>query len=290
MAIRPEGRTLRARGILRAVPENPTTSKPAPKQRRWLLPREHGAYGQLAFPLVCALSLGRVRAAALAFVVAALSLFLGHEPLTVLRGERGQRRLDAEGQRARWQLALWVSLGAVAGLAGLYGSRGTLAWAFAIVPASLGLLGGVMLLRGQERTTVGEVVIALAFASAALPVAAACEVPMRSAVLVSASWGVVSSLHVLSVRGLIARGRANGSPRYAATVSGIAGAVFVLAALGAWIHAWPPAALVAIGPAVIVTAGFFLWPPPLRKIKAVGWTLMASSMATMVALLWLARP
>ncbi|MEI8259031.1 MAG: hypothetical protein WCJ30_25460, partial [Deltaproteobacteria bacterium] len=191
-------------------------------------------------------------------------------------------------RRARWQLALWASLGAVAGLAGLYTSRDTLAWAFAIAPASLGIIGGVLLLFGRERTTVGEVVIALAFASAALPVAAACEVPMRSAVMLSASWGIVSSLHVLSVRGLLARGRTGGSPRYAAVVSGIAGSVFAVTALGVWSAALPAVALVAIGPAVVVTCAFFVWPPPLRKIKTVGWTLMASSTATLVALLLLA--
>lgn len=277
------------RAIMSSVPENASPSRPAAKSRRWLLPREHGAYGQLGFPLVCALSIGTTRPGALGLALSALLLFLAHEPLTVLRGERGQRRLDVEGRRARWQLALWTSLGLATGLLALYASRDSLAWAFAVVPASLGVLGTIMLLRGRERTTFGEVVIALAFASTALPVAAASAVPMRSVVLVGASWGVVSSLHVLAVRGLIARGRANGSPHYAAVVTGIAAAVFAVTALAVSLGVCPPAGLLAIGPAVVVAGAYFAWPPPLRKLATVGWTLMASSTATIVALVWLAQ-
>ena len=49
-----------------------------------MLPREHGAYGQLAFPLVTALVIAGVTLSGVLIAVAAIAGFLAHEPLLVL--------------------------------------------------------------------------------------------------------------------------------------------------------------------------------------------------------------
>ena len=264
----------------------PTKSPIANQQ--WLLPREHGAYGQLGFPLVCALALGRIQSTALLLVVSIVALFVAHEPLLVLRGERGRRRLGAEGMRARWQLAMWLGLAGSAGLTALALSPSTVSQAAAL-PATLGLAVTVLLVRREEKTTLGEVLVALALATTSLPVAAANGADSRSALSVALIWGAVSSVHVLVVRGLLARGRTDGSARYAARVTGLAVLGFALAAFAVARDALSWVALVAIVPATVVACVFFVWPPSLRKLKTIGWTLMGSSAVTLVVLTALGR-
>src|SRR5512140_1483244 len=58
---------------------------------RWLIPREHGAYGQLGFPLLAALGCGRPGVAALCLVLAFVAAFIAHEPVLILLGDRGTR-------------------------------------------------------------------------------------------------------------------------------------------------------------------------------------------------------
>ena len=87
-----------------------------PESARSLAPREHGAYGQLAFPLLCALALGRPSWAGALSCVAFAALFAAHEPALVLAGKRGARARQIGGRRARKVLAAWLALGLAAGL------------------------------------------------------------------------------------------------------------------------------------------------------------------------------
>ena len=75
---------------------------------RSLMPREHGAYGQLALPLLTALFSGRPTAAAFLYSTAAVFAFFAHEPLLVLLGQRGSRAFRELGARARLRLTLLV--------------------------------------------------------------------------------------------------------------------------------------------------------------------------------------
>src|SRR5512138_1977206 len=56
-----------------------------------LFPREHGAYGQLTFPLVTSLAVAGVSAPALLLALSVIAGFLAHEPLLVVLGRRGAR-------------------------------------------------------------------------------------------------------------------------------------------------------------------------------------------------------
>ena len=82
-----------------------------------MMPREHGAYAQIAFPLVTALALGSPNATALLLLISIVAVFLLHEPLLVLTGARGGRvKREAEGQAWRTAAVLVVVALAVGGL------------------------------------------------------------------------------------------------------------------------------------------------------------------------------
>jgi hypothetical protein len=85
--------------------------------QRTLVPREHGAYGQLAMPLLTALAIGRPGISALALTAAVVLAFVAHEPLLVAVGQRGPRALELDGARARrrlvWLGALVLACGAL---------------------------------------------------------------------------------------------------------------------------------------------------------------------------------
>src|SRR5688572_9798586 len=80
-----------------------------------MLPREHGAYGQLLFPLTTALAIGRPGRAAFAWAAASALAFLAHEPLVVLAGLRGSRASRDDRQRARRWLAAYLTGAALLG-------------------------------------------------------------------------------------------------------------------------------------------------------------------------------
>jgi YwiC-like protein len=69
--------------------------------RRSLWPREHGAYFQLAVPLITALAMRVPSSAGVALAVASCLAFLAHEPLLVRVGLRGPRMQQRDGVRAR---------------------------------------------------------------------------------------------------------------------------------------------------------------------------------------------
>src|SRR5512138_2855214 len=98
---------------MRSPEQSPSPSPAATRAEPSLLPREHGAWGQLAMPLVTGLALGRPGATALLLTAGVVLAFLAHEPLLVVLGQRGKRVKDALGVRAMRRLAV-LGAGAVA--------------------------------------------------------------------------------------------------------------------------------------------------------------------------------
>ncbi len=130
-----------------------------------MLPKEHGAYGQLLFPIVTAIAIARPTATALMFAAAAVLAFLAHEPLLVLLGQRGPRAARDDRARAvRW----FASTASAAGL--LLAAALTMASpavrAAAIAPAVLAELLAATVATRREHTTAGELIAAGTFASA----------------------------------------------------------------------------------------------------------------------------
>ena len=247
---------------------------------RVLVPREHGAYGQLLFPLAVAHLTARPSAAGWLFTVVAIATFIGHEPWLVLLGRRGARAARELGARARRVLALCTAVAVAAMIAGLFaaspaGRQGLL------LPALLAPLIAVFVVRNAERTLAGELLVGATLPAFALPIALAGDVEPARALATWAVWTLSSAAAIGSVRSVIAHLKrpANSVQRAAMplAVLGIAGALSML-------HLLDAKAVVALVPTLEVSAVASLLAPHPRHLKSIGWALVAASVITAVLL------
>lgn len=245
-----------------------------------LLPREHGAYGQLAVPLATGLVLGHGRLASVFCAAAAVAAFLAHEPLLVMLGHRGPKAKREHGSGAR--IALMRALV----FAGLFGAAG-----FAIAPllaleagVPALVLGGVVIalvFRRKERSLVGEILVAATLAATLLPVAIAGGASAARALGAFAVFAVGFGLVTAAVRGLIARSKKHGSAALAWSAAAAAPVTLAVAAIvtrgnlrvGVTLGL-APFALFAIGMAVL--------PAGPRMLTKLGWSLVAASVLSSV--------
>jgi hypothetical protein len=116
-----------------------------------LFPREHGAWGQLIFPVVGALSLAVPTLPAVLFAGAGVCLFFAHEPFLVWLGQRGKRQKDGDEARVRRWLMGWTGLGLALGFAGWLASPWSARWGRGI-PVVLGIQVLQLVLRKKEKT------------------------------------------------------------------------------------------------------------------------------------------
>lgn len=242
---------------------------------QYLLPREHGAYAQLGFPLLGGLVLGTPGVASFLFALAAMLLFLANEPLLLLLGVRGKRLQTEWAASARWQLALRAALGGIAGLAALWLAPPLACW-LALVPAAFAASLVPIVLAKNLKTLPGEIIAAAAFSSMHLPVAASGGVAGTLLWGPPLMWFAATVAATLCVHAIKARsmGRNPGVIPAAAWTAWLA----LLAALGvsAFIPAWRTVALAACLPLAAAVILNRLAPSP-KRLKRVGWTLTASN-------------
>ena len=183
-----------------------------------LIPREHGAYGQLLFPLLSALLIGSPSAGAYLLAASAVAAFLAHEALLVVLGQRGMRAAREEGADARRSLALFGGFCAVTGTVSV-AVMSFDALSCLLVPLALGALVAVAVFTHRERSTPGEMLAAVALSSVSLPVAIAGALPhiravtlfiVFAAVFVTATVAVRAMIGRVSKRGRTAPGRGRG--------------------------------------------------------------------------------
>ena len=244
-----------------------------------MFPKEHGAYGQLIFPLVAALAIGHPSLAAVAFALSAVAVFLAHEPLLVLLGQRGLRaERDLSAQAWRWfggAASAAVLLGAYAAWAMPHLARLTLAG-----PLVLGLAVAVVVALHHEHTTEGEIVTSIAFASLAVPTAVASGVPLRAASTCALVFAVCFVSATVCVRAVILWAKKQGG------VGMRAGSAGIVVALVAWlIYSGLRGDLVLAGvwatlPVCGVAVALAAAPPSPKHLKKVGWTLVGATLLT----------
>ncbi len=279
-----------------------------------LLPKEHGAYGELAFPLATGLILSGLAWPSLALAAAAVSFFLANEPLAILLGARGQRLRDQLEARARVRGGILLILGVLLGVGGLVGS-GSEAWPSILLPSGAALLLVPVVLAGKQKTVPGELLVATAFTTLLLPLALPWGAQPMRVVLAAAVWWVSFALGTLEVHAIKARHKKKARNRWAPWVSPVASGLVLGAALwmalgqaapvlrawgpgggmeagagGAW--GWvpeatrllPPAAAAILPPALAIFVLSLLKVHP-RHLKRVGWTLIGANTLTLVLLL-----
>jgi YwiC-like protein len=253
-----------------------------------MFPKEHGAYGQLLFPIVTALAIGRPGVGALALAAAAACAFVAHEPLAVMLGQRGARAAREDRARARWWFVAFAAATAVCGSIALM----TLPRAARVAlgaPAAIALLVAALVFSRREHTTGGEIVTAAALAALASPLALgsnATPVAARTVALVFVASFVTATL---CVHGVIRSTRR--PPAVAPRALGAATAVFSVAALFALarIAVVSPDAAWAAVPMCAGAAALAVRPPSARQLRVVGWMLVGTTALTSLVLISVLR-
>lgn len=280
IAPRPGGTEFIRLNRRRAASRNPRRMAASPK--RFLWPREHGAWAQMAMPLATGLALGRPGPAAWLFALAAALAFLSHEPGLVLLGVRGPRARQDDGRLARRLLGfLGVPALALAALA--FALAPAAARLSAAAPAALTLATLWLARRRLEMTTGGEVVAGAAMASALLPVALSAGATPRAALAGFLTWSLSFAIAAVAVEAVLARGRP-GAPDLGRRNALRAGLLWALgcglaAALGL---SWPMP--VALAPIALFGGAVCLRGTGPERLKALGWALVGGSAAALLLL------
>ncbi|HEX9307277.1 MAG TPA: YwiC-like family protein [Anaeromyxobacter sp.] len=269
---------------MRSLSESPSPAPaPAPREEPSLLPREHGAWGQLAMPLVTGLALGRPGAAALLLVAGIVLAFLAHEPLLVVLGHRGRRVKDVLGSRATRRLAALGAAAAVCGVAALVLSPPAARLA-ALAPAALALPVAPLVARRLEKTTAGELLVAAALSACAAPVALAAGAPAAWAWGSVATWFASFAAATLPVRATLLWARTRGARELRPLAAAGAGAIGGAALLGAAGGLLPWPAALGVLPTALAAALVALLRIRPQRFTTVGWSLVGASVATLLVL------
>lgn len=267
----PQGLTLDSNGGRLGTRGRPTDGS---GQARPLAPKEHGAYGQLGFPLLVAMLLGRPTLSGGLLVVASVVAFIAHEPLVLLLGQRGKKALREDSARAKRKLITLAALGCGLGLGALW--LGTTAVRFAMLANCIGVaiaLGFVW--RGRERSLLGELWVSLTLPLAALPVALANGLPLTKSLALVGSFVIAYAAGIFGVRGIIAEFK-RGERR--AGLLGLSLLMIPLLAL-AWRFLGPGLAAAMYWSVVVVAR--LLRPSP-KSLKPLGWCLVFASLVQSV--------
>jgi hypothetical protein len=273
-----------------------------------LLPREHGAYAELVFPLVTGLAAAPPSPAALALASAAVAFFLANEPIAVLLGARGERLKNQVGPRARRRGFLLMGAGIALGGAGI-AAAGASVWPALLCPFLAAALLVPMVLARRHKTLPGELLVVTAFSTLVLPVAAASGVAPTRMIPAAAVWWMSFALGTLEVHAIKARHRARGRNDWTRWGSPLASGLAVAICLGALWHeplgipspmglsvslagSGGDRALLALVPsarALLVPASALLVLSLIRvhprRLKRVGWTLVAANFLALILLL-----
>ncbi|MGE0815285.1 MAG: YwiC-like family protein [Vicinamibacterales bacterium] len=250
-------------------------------------PKEHGAYGQLAGPLVTALAVsGPTWPGGLA-ALAVVAGFLAHEPWLVLRGARGSRARREQAAAARLWLAATVGTALAAGLAAAALAPPRARWTF-LAPVVPAIVVAAELARGREKSALAEAAVALALPLAAVPVATVSGRGAGPGIAVAVPFALVFVGSTFAVRAVTlaahgAGGRTVALSRLIALVVLLCGS----AGLG-WAVATgrlPAATLAAAAPGVLFATAVAWAPPPARRLRAIGWALMTVVVLAVVVLI-----
>jgi hypothetical protein len=249
------------------------------------VPKEHGAYGQVAFPLVTAFAVAGFSPAGLLLAAAVIAGFLAHEPAAILLGLRGSRAHRELGATARWWLACCLGVVIVTGLGAVVVLDSIDRWSLAI-PAIPLIQLVLAMVNGQEKSWYGEAAAALAFAGVSAPITMAAGASIDVALAVAIPFAVLFATTTLAVRVVILRVRGGGNPRAAATtrhaalvIAGASAALMSVLAIVGWLRWSVP---IASAPGLLAAAIVSARPPAAARLRTLGWTLVAVSTLTAV--------
>jgi len=252
-----------------------------------MLPREHGAYSQMALPLATSLVIAGPSPPALLLALAVVCGFLAHEPLVLLLGGRGARALDATQSRATVWFAVTVVAMVAAGAAAVRFTPAAVRWSLLLPLVPAAWVGAGAFTR-QEKQASTQIAVALAFALATIPICLGAGIERATAISIAFVFASVYVTGVLCVRTIVLRKRGGGNPSASraarrALVCIVFGSTLTIgvAVVWAWTR-WPSLVAALPGLATAVMLGLRRSPPPL---KTVGWSLALTSAAAALILI-----
>jgi YwiC-like protein len=255
-----------------------------------LLPKEHGAYGQLTFPLLTSFAVAGVSVPSALIACAVVAAFLAHEPLLILLGGRGPRAKREDGRRARMWLAVAVAVVIVVGadVAALasraFGVRGWL-----LLPLVPAVFVAAAVIARREKSALGEIAVALTFSLIAVPICVASGAPPDTALAVGVAFAIIFVAATLSVRAIVLKVRAGGNARASSSTRAALWTFAVASTAGLVTSALrgilPWTVLLAVAPGLVAAMWLTSFPPPPARLRTVGWTLIAISTAATLILI-----
>lgn len=249
-----------------------------------LWPREHGAYAQLAFPLVTGLVYAGGHPGAVAFAVGAVAVFLSHEPLIVLMGTRGVRLRDLLVGAARRRLWVLAGLAAVA-LVVAAAVAPFRAWQAAVAPALMALALLPFFFAERVKTLVGELLVAATFSAMLLPLVMSGRSEWAGAWMATAVWFGAFAPSIVAVHAVKASHKGRSRARWLVPAAPLLAVVVgVLAVLGAVALPAPWVRALAVLPPVLAVVGVGTIRPHPRHLKRIGWTMVVAYSVTLFLL------
>jgi hypothetical protein len=256
--------------------------------QRKMVPREHGAYAELLFPIVTVLLGGAPTTSTWLLGTAAIACFLANEPLLVLFGQRGTRTQREESDRAKRALLVFFLVALGTGISGLL--LAPRAAQFSVgVPLLLGVTLVMLAVQGLERSMFGEGLAAVTLSSIAIPLGLSAGLGLRESLSVAFIWLLTSLLGTAVVRLTVARTKAKTendrrrvqSKRLLLVLISVAVMVVGVAApygtrVGLWI-------LAAAVPVAVVVLAVAVLQPTARRLRLLGWSLVAANLCSLIA-------
>jgi hypothetical protein len=253
-----------------------------------MIPREHGAYAELLFPIVTVFLGGSPTMASWLLAVGAIAAFLANEPLLVLVGQRGTRLQRSEGDRAKRALLIFSMFALLAGVSGIVMAPRP-AQVAVVLPA---LLGGTLILlavQGLERSVFGETLAAAALSATAVPIGLSAGLDLTASLAIALIWAVTALLGTSVVRLTVSRTKAKTEDEERTVALKrtllIAACVFVIAVgvvapFGSRLGLWVLAGAVPVALVVMVIAALR---PTARRLRLMGWSLVAANLVSLIA-------
>lgn len=258
-----------------------TSHKPPATPPRSLAPKEHGAYGQLAVPMLTVLAARAPSLSALLFACAAWAAFMAHEPILVLLGHRGTKTRALLQRPAQRRCILLSLIACGCGALGLWFAPFSARMAL-FVPFGGALLFLPILRAKREKTLLGESFAACILCFAAFPIGLASSLPFRGALSVSIIFSLAFIAATWAVRAIIHHGKRAMSSWARTWPILIHGAVFlVLPAIE--LVPWRNAA--AGLPMLLFSLAITLWPPSPTALRKVGLALVFTSLLSALGLI-----
>ena len=246
------------------------------------LPREHGAWAQIAIASGAAVMLAHAHPMGFwAWLVALWLAFIAHEALLLVLGQRGVKARQSQGRRAWMWMATLLGLAAWMGWLGWENAGPGTRWATAL-PMGLALLLIPGTIRGEEKTLAGELLAALALGGAALPLVLRAGMAWTLAWHLAGGLMLAFALATLLVRRFLATMRKRPEPITAVGAVVLMGLSAVLG-MGLMMDGKILAGI-SLLPLPLLGLRLLAAPWPPHRLKQLGWMLAFGNIATALLL------